>query len=85
VGRRSVDGSIMVIEHRAFTDRRRDGPALVIRGDVTRMGAEKLPQDTGEATTSMSRSMTKAEGTGIRTLRSLFFNLNTAKACFEYG
>lgn len=44
--------------------------------ELTKTLADKLPQSQGEATTSMPRGMTRAEGAGLRTLRALLLSLD---------
>lgn len=48
--------------------------------ELTKMLADKLPQGQGESTTSMPQGMTRAEGAGLRTLRSLLLTLDPVGA-----
>lgn len=48
--------------------------------DLTKTLADKLPQSRGESTTSISEGITKAEGAGLRTLRSLLLTLDPTSA-----
>lgn len=44
--------------------------------ELTKTLADKLPHSQGESTTSLPQGMTKAEGAGLRTLRSLLLTLD---------
>jgi internalin A len=48
--------------------------------ELTKTLADKLPQSQGESTTSMPQGMTRAEGAGLRTLRSLLLTLDPVSA-----
>ena len=48
--------------------------------ELTKTLADKLPQSQGESTTSMPLGMTRAEGAGLRTLRSLLLTLDPVSA-----
>ncbi|MBM7864451.1 COR domain-containing protein [Lentzea nigeriaca] len=48
--------------------------------ELTKTLADKLPQSQGESTTSLPQGMTRAEGAGLRTLRSLLLALDPVSA-----